>query len=104
MPDDFLSERRKEEDKYFYERDRELIEKLRTKAEAERKELERKHRKEAHWMKCPKCGQNMEETKMGPLLVDRCKECGGIYFDAGELDVLLAAEKDNSILRRVFGR
>src|SRR6058998_209752 len=105
MPEEFLGERRKaEEEKYFYERDRKLVAKLQAKADAERKELERKHRKDAHWMKCPKCGGDMEEVKRGPLLLERCKECGGIFFDAGELEMLLAAERDNSVLRRIFGR
>jgi len=105
MAEEFLGDRRKEqEEKYFHERNRELIEKLRQKAEAERKEMERKHRKDQHWMKCPKCGHDLEEQKMGPLLVDKCADCGGVFFDAGELDVLLAAEKEGSILRRLFKR
>ncbi len=104
MPEDVFSGARRDQEKYFYERDRELVEKLRSKAEAERRELERKHRKETHWMKCPKCGHDLEETEMGPLLVDKCKDCGGVFFDAGELDMLLAAEKEGSILRRIFRR
>lgn len=102
--DDFLSERRKDEEKYFHEHNKQLVEKLRKKAEEERHELERKHRKEAHWMKCPKCGHDLEETEMGPLKVDKCTDCGGIFFDSGELDMLLAAEKEGSILKRLFKR
>ena len=103
MPED-VSGARREQEKYFYKRDRELLEKLRAKAEAERREMDRKHRKEAHWMKCPKCGHDLQETQMGPLLVDRCTDCGGVFFDAGELEMLLAAEKETSVLRRLFGR
>ncbi len=104
MAKDFMADRRKDEEKYFYERDRELIEKLRKKAEHERHEAEKKHRKDAHWMKCPKCGGDMKEEKMAAIMVDKCQECGGIYFDSGELEVLLAAEKEGSVLRRLFGR
>ncbi len=104
MPDDFVADRRADLNKYFHERDRELVEKMRVKAEAERREQERKHRKETHWMKCPKCGHDLEEIQMGPLLVDKCKDCSGVFFDAGELDLLVAAEKDSSILRRIFKR
>jgi hypothetical protein len=104
MPDDPFGHRRKHEDKHFYERDQELIEKLRAKAEAERRERERKHRRESHWMKCPKCGSDLEEIPMGPVKVDKCKECAGVYFDAGELDILLAAEKGDSLLNRLFKR
>ena len=104
MPDDFLAERRKDEEHYFYKKDREAIEKLKAKAEAHRQETERKNRKAAHWMKCPKCGHDLEETKLGALLVDKCKDCGGIFFDAGELDLLLAAENKGSLLKRLFSR
>ena len=104
MAKDFVPDRRKDEEKYFYERDRELIEKLRKKAEDERRDMEAKHRREAHWMKCPKCGADMKEEQMGALMVDKCTDCGGIYFDSGELDVLLAAEKEGSVFRRLFGR
>ena len=38
------------------------------------------------------------------MLVERCKECGGVYFDAGELEILLAGERRDSLLRRLFGR
>lgn len=96
--------KRLEEDKHFYERDRELIEKLRTKAAEERQEAERKHRKELHWMKCPKCGHDLTETQMGPLTVDKCKHCGGVFFDNGELDLLLAHEKEGSFIKRLFGK
>jgi hypothetical protein len=104
MPEDPFEHHRKHEDKHFYERDQELIKKLRAKAEAERRERERKHRRESHWMKCPKCGSDLEETAMGPVKADKCKECGGIYLDAGELDILLAAEKRGSLLHRLFER
>jgi len=104
MPEDLFERRRKHEDKHFYERDQELIEKLRAKAEAERRERERKHRRESHWMKCPKCGSDLKETAMGPVKVDKCTECAGVYFDAGELDILLAAEKGDSLLNRLFKR
>jgi Zn-finger nucleic acid-binding protein len=36
--------------------------------------------------------------------VDRCtaKTCGGVYFDAGELEILLKAK--SSLLNRIFGK
>ena len=54
------------------------------------------------YKKCPKCGADLEETKMGALLVDKCKDCGGVFFDSGELDMLVAAEIEVSILRRLL--
>ena len=38
-------------------------------------------------MKCPACDTEMQEVTAGDVEVDICsKGCGGIWFDAGELD------------------
>ena len=103
MADDFLEERKKHEDAYFHQQDRKLLEKLRAKADHQRKEKERQQRKQTHWMKCPKCGHDLEEVLLGEVKVDRCGDCGGIYLDAGEMDILLAANK-GSIMERWFGK
>ena len=59
----------------------------------------------AHWMCCPKCGGKMAERKFENVMVDQCGACGGIYFDAGELDMLIKHEKAGStMLGRIFGR
>ena len=39
---------------------------------------------------CPRCGSEMDRVKEPDLVVDRCPECGGTFFDRGELDVLVA--------------
>ncbi len=39
-------------------------------------------------MECPKCHGTMEETAMGRVVVDRCTECHGIWFDLGEAEQL----------------
>lgn len=36
-------------------------------------------------MKCPQCGKTLDEIKLGTSRVDRCEECGGIWFDKDEL-------------------
>ncbi len=104
MDEEFLEKRRKHlEESYFREHDRKLVEKLRAKADHERKEKEKQHRKQTHWLKCPKCGHDLHETPLGEVKVDRCSECGGIFLDAGELEILLAASK-GSVLSRWFGK
>jgi hypothetical protein len=95
--------RRKKLDHHFFERDRELIERMRQKADAARRERERQEKKALHWMKCPKCGHDMQEVRLGMIYVDKCDNCGGTFFDAGELDILLAAEKQGSLFHRLFG-
>lgn len=44
-------------------------------------------------MKCPNCRQKMveklEQTPRGPIYYDLCEACGGIWFDAGEMDAMV---------------
>ena len=46
-------------------------------------------------LRCPKCGKNFVEEQYEGITIDRCTGCDAIYFDAGEVDQLLAkvAEK-----------
>jgi Zn-finger nucleic acid-binding protein len=36
-------------------------------------------------MKCPKCGGECEGKILGVTIYDRCKKCGGLWFDKNEL-------------------
>ena len=72
------------EDEYFLKQDAELVKELRAKRAAEREEAER----QSHFMKCPKDGADLKEVKNADVSVDVCSECGGVWLDAGELDLL----------------
>ncbi len=88
MKDEMRQQGYSKEDEYFFNKDQELIEKMRLEADARHKEL-------GHWMKCPKCGTGLEVEKYRRLiLLDRCPGCGGIYLDKGELEILLKADPD----------
>lgn len=39
-------------------------------------------------MRCPKCRSDMQPVNYDGVEVDRCGECQGIWFDAGELEAL----------------
>lgn len=39
-------------------------------------------------MRCPKCRADMEQVNYDGTEVDRCSYCNGIWFDAGELELL----------------
>jgi Zn-finger nucleic acid-binding protein len=44
---------------------------------------------EVHSIECPKCGQGMDEISYGgDVLIDRCTNCQGLWFDQGEADLL----------------
>jgi hypothetical protein len=86
------------EDEYFAREDAEKLyrmhqERLKTedlgKQEAE---------KQAHWMKCPKCGYSLEHIKWRNHTVDRCFRCGVTVLDRGELEALAGDEHPEGFL------
>src|SRR5688572_25544561 len=101
--DDTRNQGYSKEDEYFHKKDREALERLRAQATAQRTELEEKNQKKEYWMRCPKCGSALTEESYGDtVVVDRCSnvKCGGIFFDGGELDILLKA-KNTTLFRRI---
>jgi hypothetical protein len=76
--------------------------------EHERLETEAKRRqlKEQHWLRCPKCGHEMEEKDLVSIKVDICTVCEGIFFDRGELEELLLTQESRgrtSFFKRLLG-
>lgn len=41
-------------------------------------------------MKCPRCSSAMETVQVEDIQIDRCTECGGLWFDEFELADLMA--------------
>lgn len=70
--------RRAKEESYFDKKNREALERLRAKQGSAPR-------------LSPITGQPMEQLVMGPVVVDRCKDSGGVWLDAGELEALLEA-------------
>ena len=93
------------EDKFFLEEDEEKIQKLRAELDRKRKADLLQKRKETHFMKCPKCGADLDEINYQNVLIDRCNECKGIWLDQGELDILVAghAQITKGFLKKLFG-
>lgn len=87
------------ESKYIREKEAAQREKLQEERDAAKKSQE----KEAHWMKCPKCGSDMVEKELDNVMIDQCTECEGIYFDAGELEMVLKREESKSFLDKFKG-
>jgi hypothetical protein len=83
------------EDEYFVKHDAELIKQRRAELDAERQRRER----EAHKMHCPKCGAHLSEFEFQHVKMDKCADCGGVWLDQGELEMLTHTEESN--LRRV---
>jgi hypothetical protein len=86
------------EDEYFARVEQERLARLRAKEASDRLAAERR----SHHLKCPKCGASLKSETFHGVNIERCPEDGGIWLDAGEIDLLMK-EEDHGILRRVFG-
>jgi len=64
------------------------VEKLKQIAEEEKQKL-----KSLHYMRCPKCGMNLQEIDYKGIKIDKCFGCEGLWLDAGELDSISKLEK-----------
>ena len=98
VQDDLKKQGYDRENEYFYRLNKEALEKKRKARDAERATLEAEQKKTLHWMKCPKCGHDLEEIEMVGIKVERCTACRGTFFDEGELDILLESREPQGFL------
>jgi Zn-finger nucleic acid-binding protein len=77
-----------QEEEYFLRKEREQLAKLKAKQETEAKAEIQK----AAQMRCPRCGEPLEEQSFQKITVDQCTGCHGIWLDAGELEEVAAKE------------
>jgi len=68
------------EEEYFVRREAEHRARLKQTAEIEARLAERR----SHFMKCPRCGADLQVEHYSGIEVERCSECDGLWFDAGE--------------------
>jgi ribosomal protein L37AE/L43A len=89
------------EDEYFIKRDAELIKEQRARLDAERAARE----KQQHYMKCPKCGADLAERELQHVKVDVCGDCGGMWLDKGEMNLLRSTGRGglSSFVGSLFG-
>lgn len=93
------------EDEYFAKADAELLKAQRARLDAERAAAEKEERRKAHYMKCPKCGEDLREEAHGHIMIDRCSNCGGVWLDAGELELAgRTGRPSGSFLGGLFSR
>ena len=86
------------EDEYFAKRDAEWM-------KARRAELDKQSAdaaKAAAGMKCPRCGNTLTERAFQNVKLDACDRCKGVWFDAGELEMIMLLKRGDQ-LRVVTG-
>jgi uncharacterized protein len=76
------------EEQYFHRKEQEQLAKTR---QCEREE-DQKQLEAATKMRCPKCGEKLEEIVFQEIQVDRCLACHGVWLDSGELEQVTARE------------
>ena len=81
------------EDEYFAKRDAEWM-------KARREELDRAEAAAANAnkaLKCPRCGSALVEREFQNVKLDSCTKCKGVWFDAGELELVLLLKKGDQL-------
>jgi Zn-finger nucleic acid-binding protein len=46
---------------------------------------------------CPACPGTLKEVKLGPINIEYCGKCHGIFLDKGELDAAVATVKGTTV-------
>jgi Pyruvate/2-oxoacid:ferredoxin oxidoreductase delta subunit len=88
------------EDEYFAKQEVERRKQWAKENAAKMQTDERERLKQAHWMKCPKCGLDLQTVQLHGISVDHCAGCGGTWFDAGEVEQL--RERGGDLFGRVM--
>jgi len=92
---------RADEDRYFAEKDRSALEKIRAQQTSEQESAIRDLAKG----RCPKCGDRLSAIDIDAVTIDKCGSCNGIWLEDGELEVLAKPEKEGwlgSFFRRAL--
>lgn len=88
------------EDEYFA---RQEIERKKAEAKKRADEMaakEREQLQQLHFMKCPKCGMDLQTIEFQGIKVDKCGSCNGTWFDDGEIEQLM--KNDPGFVGRVM--
>ena len=84
---------RRMEEEYFAKREAEILKARREAAERAARDAERR----SHLMKCPRCGADLQRETRSGIQIDKCPDCLGVWFDAGEAEQLIKAEGHRGI-------
>lgn len=87
----------KTEDEYIAKEEAEKVKRLQDKLKEETEAKERAELQATCYMKCPKCGGQLEAIMFRGIEIDRCTSCDGVWLDEGELEKLAGSDDSNII-------
>lgn len=89
------------EEEYFARQEAERRRKVAEERQAKLEVEERERARSLHFMKCPKCGMQLDEIAFGDVRVDKCFSCEGLWLDKGELEVI--RQKEGGFMAKMLG-
>ena len=95
--DDMRQEGYDREEQHFKDQEQQALQQLRARLEEKRRQQADANADKDFFLRCCRCGGNMAEITIDEVVIDKCETCGGIYLDAGELDLLLKSHKPQSV-------
>lgn len=98
MSEIFDERRRAFEDEYIHRKDREALDRLREQLRAEAESAGKEHARP-----CPLGHGPLAEVRHDQVVIDRCDTCGGVWLDAGELE-LLTKHTEGGWFSRLIGK
>lgn len=91
LNDKLRDKEKAEEDRYFAQRDRELLDKM--------KQAQAGMATSQGLMQCPKCGTKLATVQHHDVTVEECPSCKGLWLDRGELELLSQRENESWVGR-----
>jgi uncharacterized protein len=94
-----------QEEEYFAKQEFERRKKALSETQSRDAEAERQRILSVVKGRCPKCASALVDIAYRGVELDKCTGCGGLWFDTGELDRVMAQEGAGFLggIKRIFG-
>ena len=91
------------EEEYFARENAEKMRKLAADETARLAKNELEALKQLYWMRCPKCGFQLQSISFRGQTIERCGHCGVTVLDEGELEKVAQAEDKHGVMKSLMG-
>jgi len=80
------------ENAYFLHEERKKLAALKEQAQSQQAEADAAARRQAHFHKCGKCGDDMNTQLFKGVEIEICPDCCAVLLDPGELEILAGTD------------